>query len=51
METEAQAIFLNLFTMCSSYKRKFGICPFDKETNRSYPFANRLNGLNELARL
>ncbi len=28
---EAQAIFLNLFTVCSLYKRKFVICPFVDE--------------------
>jgi hypothetical protein len=28
-------------------KQKFVICPFvDEEDNGSYPFANRLNGLN-----
>ncbi len=26
--THTQAIFLNLFTVCSSCKRKFVICPF-----------------------
>ncbi len=36
---EAQAIFLNPFTGCSSCKRKFVVCPFfDEETNWSYPF-------------
>ncbi len=41
METEAQAIFLNPSTVCSSYKRKFAFCPLiDEETNGSYPFAN-----------
>ncbi len=45
-------IFLNPFTICSLYKRKFVICPFaDEETNRSYPFANRLNGLNRPSHL
>ncbi len=29
--------FLNLFTVCSMWKRKFVVCLFvDKETNRSY---------------
>jgi hypothetical protein len=38
--------FLNPFTVCSWCKRKFVICPFvDEETNKSYPFANELNGL------
>ncbi len=54
-KTEAQAFFFNPFTVCSSYKRKFDDCPFvDKETNGSYPFANKLNllnGLNGLAHL
>ncbi len=46
-KTEAQAIVLNPFTICSSYKWKFVICTFvDEETNGSYPFANGLNGLN-----
>ncbi len=40
-KTEAQAIFLNLFTVCSSCKRS-------SETNRSYPFAN---GIKRLAQL
>jgi hypothetical protein len=44
---EAQVIFLNPFTVCSSCKQKFVICPFtDKETNGSCPFLNRLNGLH-----
>jgi hypothetical protein len=38
-----------LFTVYSSCKQKFVICSFvDKETNRSYPCANRLNGLKGL---
>jgi hypothetical protein len=45
-KTEAQVIFLNPCTVCSSCTRKFVICPFvDEETNGSYPFANGLNGL------
>jgi hypothetical protein len=41
--------FLNLFTICSSCKRKFVVCPFvDEETNESYPFANGLNGIAHL---
>jgi hypothetical protein len=49
---EALAIFPNPFTVCSSCKREFVVCPFvDKETNRSYLFANGLNGLNGLAHL
>jgi hypothetical protein len=47
---EAQAIIIIPFTICSSCKRKFGICQFvGEETNGSYLFANGLNGLNELA--
>jgi hypothetical protein len=47
--TEAQTIFLNLFTICSSCERKFVVSPFvDEETNRSYPFANGLKGLAHL---
>ncbi len=46
-KTEAQKIFLNPFTVCSSCKRKFDIYLFtDKETNRSYLFASILNGLS-----
>ncbi len=47
-KTEDQAIFLSPFNVCSSGKRKFVVCPFADETNRSYPYANRLNGLNNL---
>jgi hypothetical protein len=44
-----KAIFFNLFTVCSSCKRKFVICPFvDEEKNGSYPFATKLNGLAHL---
>ncbi len=43
---ETQAIFLSPFNICSSCKLKFVICSFVyKETNGSYPFASRLNGL------
>jgi hypothetical protein len=43
LETEAQAIFLNPFTVCSLRKRNFVNCPFvEEETNGSYPFANGL---------
>ncbi len=46
-KTEAETIFLNPFTRCSSCKRKFVVCLFvDKETNESYLYANGLNGLN-----
>jgi hypothetical protein len=44
--------FLNPFTVGSSCQRKFVVCPFvDEKINRSYPFANGLNGLNGLAHL
>ncbi len=43
-KTEAQAIFLNPFTICSSCKQKFVVCPFvDEDTNGRYLYANRLN--------
>jgi hypothetical protein len=46
---EAQKIFLNPFTVCSSSKKKFVICPFvDVETNGRYPFENGINGLAQL---
>jgi hypothetical protein len=49
LKVEAQAIFLKLLTTDSSCKKKFAICPFvEEETNRSYLFANELNGLNRL---
>jgi hypothetical protein len=49
---EGQAFFLNPFTICSSCKQRFLVCPFaDEETNGSYPFANGQNGLNGLAHL
>jgi hypothetical protein len=48
-KTEAQAIFLNLFTVCSSCKRKFVVCPsVNEETNGSYLFANGRNRLTHL---
>jgi hypothetical protein len=48
-KTEARAIFLCPFTVCSSSKRKFVVCLFvDEETNGSYPFANGLNRLGHL---
>jgi hypothetical protein len=37
------------FTVCSSCRRKFVVCPFvDEETNGSYPFVNGQNGFNGL---
>ncbi len=49
---EARAIFLYPFTVCSSCKWKFVICPFVyEETNGSYLFSNGLNSLNGLAHL
>ncbi len=48
-ENTAQAIFFNLFNVCSSWKWKFVVCPFaDEETNGSYPFSNGLNGFAHL---
>ncbi len=43
-QTEAQAIFLNPFNVCSSCERKFVVCLFidEETTNRIYPFANGL---------
>jgi hypothetical protein len=46
---EAHVIFLQPFTVCSSYKRKFVVYLLvDKETNGSYLFANGLYGLAHL---
>ncbi len=48
-KTEAPAIFINPFTVCTPCKRKFVVCLFvDEETNGSYPFANGLYGLAHL---
>jgi hypothetical protein len=48
-KTEAQMIFLNHFTICSSCKQKFVVCPFvDEQASESYPFANELNELAHL---
>ncbi len=59
--TGIYSIYLYLYMyICCRFKRKtearaisfspFTVCLFvDKETNGSYPFANRLNGLNGLA--
>jgi hypothetical protein len=45
-KAKAKRFFLKLFTVCSSYKWKFVVCPFvNEETNGSYPFANGPNGL------
>jgi hypothetical protein len=45
-QMEAQLIFLNPFTACSSCKQIFVIYPFlDKDTNKRKSFANGLNGL------
>jgi hypothetical protein len=50
-KTEAQVFFLNLFSVCSSCKLKFFVCPFvNVETNWRYPIANGLNGLARLCR-
>jgi hypothetical protein len=48
-KTEALPVFLNAFTVCSSCKRTFVLCPFvDEETSGSYPFSNGQNGLAHL---
>jgi hypothetical protein len=48
-KTEAQAMFLNSFAVCSLCKQKFVIRPFvEEETNGSFPFTNGLNGLMDL---
>jgi hypothetical protein len=50
--TEAQAIFLYLFAVCSSCTtevRRLNVV--GEETNESYKFGNGLNGLNSLAHL
>jgi hypothetical protein len=48
-KTEAQAIFLNRFTVCSLCKKKLVVFLFVyKETNGSYLFAIGLNGLSHL---
>jgi hypothetical protein len=40
------------FSVCSSCKRKFIVCPFvDKDRKGSYLFTNELNGLNGLVHL
>jgi hypothetical protein len=49
---EAQAIFLNPFTVFSSCKWKFVVCLFVYyETNGSCPFAHGLNGITHLGYL
>ncbi len=49
MENGSPGDFLNPFSFRSSCKRKIVVCLFvDEETNRSYPFANELNGLAHL---
>jgi hypothetical protein len=45
-KTEVQVIFLNPFTIFSSSKRKFVVCPLlYEEINGTYQFVNGLNGL------
>ncbi len=45
-ENQKPRLFLNPFTICSACKQRFVVFPFvDKETNRSYLFANGVNGL------
>jgi hypothetical protein len=52
MENGSPANFPNPYTVSSSCKRKFIICPFvDEETNGRYSFANGINGLYGLYRL
>ncbi len=47
-ETKAQAIFLHPFTVFSSCKQKFTVCPFvDEEIKGSYSFANGLANLRK----
>jgi hypothetical protein len=44
-KTEVHSSFLNLFTICSVWKRKFVVCLFvDNETKGSYLFSNRPDG-------
>jgi hypothetical protein len=48
-KTEAQAIFLNPFTVWSSQKRKFVVCPLVyEETNKVIPFQTGLTVLTDL---
>ncbi len=43
---EAQTFFFHPFTVCSSFKRKFVVCPLvDEETNGSLPYANGITDL------
>jgi hypothetical protein len=49
---EAQAIFFDPFTVCSSFKRKFVVCPFvAEETDGNYQFAKGPNELHGFAHL
>jgi hypothetical protein len=49
---EAQAIFLNQFSVSSSNKWKFVVCPkVNEEMKGSYSFANRLNGFAHLSQV
>jgi hypothetical protein len=51
-KTKTQVIFLFPFTVCSLCKGKFVVCScVFQEINKSYPFANELNGLNRVANL
>ncbi len=48
-KTEAQATFLNPFTICSSCEQKFVVSPFvEEETYKNYMFAIEVKGLNGL---
>jgi hypothetical protein len=49
MENGSQAVFLNLFIICSSCKRKFVVCPFvDKEKKRKLSDCNGQHRLSHL---
>jgi hypothetical protein len=50
-KNEAHTIFLNPFTVCSSFKRKFVICRLFTKKQTQDKFANGLNRLNGHAHL
>ncbi len=50
-KNRSPVIFLNPFTVCSSCRRKFVVCPFVYEERNGSLHLNRLNGLNGLAHL
>jgi hypothetical protein len=47
-KTEAQAIFLNLFTVLLIVQMEVCDLSIYEETNGSYPFGNELNGQRDL---